>query len=121
MERGSESTVARAGEAVTIRTDGSIHRTIVRRDDPTWRWILDTAPMPEIEGLTLHEFLEWIAREEGRALEFENRDIEQLSKTTILHGSVAELSLDAALQTVAMSAGMKCEAREGKLVVSSLN
>lgn len=81
-----------AGEQLTIDAHGSLARTHVTRGDPEWQWVESVAPAPEIDDQPLTVLLEWVARETGRAIQFEKPEIEQKAGVTILHGSIHNLT-----------------------------
>jgi ferric-dicitrate binding protein FerR (iron transport regulator) len=108
---------ASAGEEVLL--DGpSVVRGRIRADDAAWDWVTDAIAMPDIEGRTLHELLVWLAREKGWPLRFASAELESRSRTTILHGSVRDLTAEEALQTILLSAGLRYRTQEGVLWVS---
>ncbi len=117
MRRG-ERVTARAGEALSVNPNGGLQRGRVAPDADIWSWVVDAAPMPEIEGKTLRSFLEWIAREKGLTLRFADDRAASLSTTVILHGSVASISPDEALQSIALSSGFAYQVIDGTLTVS---
>jgi ferric-dicitrate binding protein FerR (iron transport regulator) len=113
------SDVAAAGDELSIAADGKIARARVRPDDPQWRWAVDVASMPSIEGRTLDDFLRHCAREKGWTLEYASPAAAALASKTILHGSVDSLSLDDSLRTVAMSSGVRHRLRDGVLIITT--
>lgn len=115
---GSEPAVARAGQQLIVRQDGTLHRDQIGRSDADWDWILAVIRVPEIEGRTLQSFLDWMARERGWSVEFGSSEAARLSREVILHGSVSEMSPDDALNTVMLSSGFTHQVSNGTLVVS---
>ncbi len=110
--------VARAGEQLIVREDGSLHRSGIARSHPDWDWILVAARVPEIEGRTLQSFIDWIARERGWNVEFGSNEAALLAHEVILHGSVSDMAPDDALNTVMLSSGFSHRVSDGTLVVS---
>jgi hypothetical protein len=74
--------------------------------------------MPEIEGMKVRRFLDWIAREAGWRVEFANRDASALADSVDLHGSIAHLTPLDATGVVLSSAGLEYRVSDGTLVVS---
>jgi ferric-dicitrate binding protein FerR (iron transport regulator) len=109
--------VARAGEKLTVQANGVIARSVEQPYGTRWDWILETAPMPEIEGRTLRSFLDWVSREEGWKLKFEDERAASLSDTIILHGSIASLTPQQALETMSMSSGFRYRTADGAVIV----
>ncbi len=81
-----------AGEQLTIDVNGALERTRVTRNDPDWQWVESVAPAPDIDDKPLTVLLEWVARETGRAVAFDEPEVEHKVKTTILHGSIRNLA-----------------------------
>ena len=53
-----------------------------------WSWIEVTAPPTDFNGKTIYEFLQWVARETGLTIEFDNPDIERMVRKNTLKGQV---------------------------------
>lgn len=111
---------ARAGEQLIISGDGALRRGEVLPYDASWQWAEGVAPMMEIEGTSLHAFLEWMAHEKGRKLAFTDARAAALSATIVLHGSIANMTLDEALQTIAAGSGFTYRFENGVLRIEGL-
>jgi ferric-dicitrate binding protein FerR (iron transport regulator) len=118
FERGPEMVHAAAGEELVVGGDGSLVRQPISPFGPDWEWVLATAPMPEIEGMKVRRFLDWIAREAGWRVEFANRDASELADSVDLHGSIAHLTPLDATGVVLSSAGLQHRVSNGTIVVS---
>jgi hypothetical protein len=53
-----------------------------------WQWVETVAPAISVDGMTVLEFLQWVAREIGHSLQFESDDAEALARSTLLKGTV---------------------------------
>ena len=53
-----------------------------------WKWIEATTPVVSFDGKTLFEFLEWVARETGFEIEFDDPKIERMARTETYSGDV---------------------------------
>jgi ferric-dicitrate binding protein FerR (iron transport regulator) len=115
--QGTAAVVATAGEELIVRADGSLVHGEVANHGPAWDWVVATAPMLEIEGLTVRAFLDWIARETGLRIEFADPDAAALADKVTLHGSIAHLTLPEALDPVLSSAGLDHRVSDGTLVI----
>ncbi|MDJ0750869.1 MAG: FecR family protein [Woeseiaceae bacterium] len=64
------SRMASSGEQVTFA--GSLQPSVlsIGRSGGDWAWIEQTTPVANVEGRTLHQFLEWACRELGLELEY---------------------------------------------------
>lgn len=116
--RAAETTEVSAGERLTIGKDGAIDRGSDQPYGERWDWVLETAPMLVIEGRPLRAFLDWIGREQGLKVEYENPRAASLSETIILHGSISSLNPIEALQSLSMSSGFRYRVADGSLFVA---
>jgi ferric-dicitrate binding protein FerR (iron transport regulator) len=92
-----------AHEQLVLGTDGHARRSAVSSSGATWSWADALVPAMEIENQRLDAFLAWVARETGRQLDFADEAALAEAHETILHGSVANLSIEQALTTVLMT------------------
>jgi ferric-dicitrate binding protein FerR (iron transport regulator) len=116
MKRPGAATSARAGEQLIVARDGTLRRGAVLPYDDSWRWVERVAPMLEIEGKSLGTFLDWIAREKGWSLAF---SADRTAKI-VLHGSIANMTPDEALQTIAAGSGFTYRVKDGVLQIDGL-
>lgn len=96
LRLGTERIDGAAGDELTIGDDGAVARTSIASTDAEWRWIESLATAPDINNRPVIELLDWVARETGRAIRFQDPEIERRAAATILHGSIRHLApLDA--------------------------
>jgi ferric-dicitrate binding protein FerR (iron transport regulator) len=118
VERGKAPVVARAGESLSVRADGSVERTRVDVHGDTWRWAAVVAPEFVIEGRSLDEFLVWVGRETGRQVVYTSADAAREAEQTTLRGSVSGLAPEAAVAAVfAAEPGLRHEIAAGQIRV----
>lgn len=91
--------IAAAGERLRV-TAANIERTRISLQDPSWQWVLQVVPEFTIEGVPLADFLQWAARETGRKLVFTSPAAAETARQVVLHGSIGQLSPEAALPAV---------------------
>lgn len=91
--------VATAGERLRVSAK-NVERARISLQDPSWQWALLVAPEFTIEGVPLADFLHWVARETGRKLVFGSTNAAETARRVILHGSIGQLSPEAALPAV---------------------
>ena len=79
---------ASAGQQLTL--EGSARPSVanVSSYGAAWDWIEAVAPGAELDGRTVYEFLSWVSRETGLALEFESSVAEALARSETLRGTV---------------------------------
>jgi hypothetical protein len=118
FESGPERVRAAAGEELVAREDGGLVRRSIPPFGPDWEWVLAAAPMPEIEGMKVRLFLDWIAREAGWRVELADGEASALADSVELHGSIAHLTPLEATGVVLLSAGLEYRVSDGTLVVA---
>jgi FecR protein len=118
LDLGGESLRAASGEELTVRRDGSVARRSIPTFGPEWEWVLDTAAPPDIEGMKVRRFLEWVTREAGWRLDLGDAQAAALADSVELHGSIAHLTPVDAIGVVLSSAGLEHRLSNGTLVVS---
>lgn len=109
---------ASAGEELIVDPQGGIARHSIAPFGPEWEWVLAAAAMPDIEGMKVRRFLDWIAREAGWRVEFADGEAVSLADSVDLHGSVSHLAPREAIGVVLSSAGLEHRIANGALVVS---
>ena len=92
IDRGQVPVVARAGESLAVRQDGSVARAQVDSHGQAWHWAAAVAPEFTIEGRSLDEFLAWAGRETGRKIVYTSADAAREAEQTQLKGSTSGLS-----------------------------
>ena len=100
IDRGQVPVVARAGEALAVREDGSVVRSQVDSHGQAWHWAAAIAPEFAIEGRSLDEFLAWAGRETGRKIVYTSADAAREAEQTMLRGSTTGLAPEAAVAAV---------------------
>jgi len=120
LKRHGAAARARAGEQFIVASGGTLRRGVVLPYDASWGWVEGVAPMLEIEGKSLLAFLRWMAHEKGLTLAFPDDRAAALSATIVLHGSIASMTLDQALQTIAAGSGFTVRREKGVLRIEGL-
>jgi ferric-dicitrate binding protein FerR (iron transport regulator) len=109
-----------AGDELTIREDGSVARTSIAPSAPEWRWVETIATAPDINERPVSELLEWVARETGRSIRFEDTEVQRRAAATILHGSIRHLApLDALAVMLATTDLDYVELADGTLLIQA--
>jgi hypothetical protein len=107
-----------AGEELLLMADGAVALRPFAADSPEWQWAEALAVPIDVDGGTAFEALQWVARETGRRLIFEDANAELLARNAIIHGSSAGLEPLQVLNVVmATSAGLDYALGDGTLVV----
>jgi ferric-dicitrate binding protein FerR (iron transport regulator) len=107
-----------AGEQITIAANGVIAKQATPGYGESWDWIGSTTPEIDIEGRPLAEFLAWAGRELGREVVFATPGVRQEAASIVVHGSVAGLTPQEALDAVLATTSVRGLLNEGQIVVS---
>ncbi len=91
---------ALAGERIELTARGRVQRSRIAAHDASWAWTAAAAPVFDIEGRALSEFLEWTARQTGRRLVYRSAQAQRAAREIRLRGSVAHLDPETALTAV---------------------
>ena len=115
--RGSEAT-ARAGEALHVDREGRYARSLVPTFGPEWAWTSAIAPQFQLEGSTVRQFLDWVAREQGWRWRFVDADTERQAAEIVTHGSVEGYTPEEALSIVLPTCGLAFVRDRDEVIVS---
>jgi ferric-dicitrate binding protein FerR (iron transport regulator) len=118
LARAGRSFAAPAGRRLVAGATGVESRAL---QGPDWTWVLAIAPAFEMEGKTLHEYLDWLARETGWRVEFLDPAIAREVSTVVLHGSVADLRPDETPAAVLPTCGLRHRLSDGTLLIERLD
>jgi len=99
-----------AGEQLVVGA-GRIERSALAPNAPEWNWLATVTPPFTLEGRSVEDFLEWAARETGRAVVFASPDAAERARAVTLSGTVEGLTPDeavaAVLSTTSLRAGIE--------------
>jgi hypothetical protein len=116
VERNRSREVAAAGEELTLRGDGSIERRRIDAFGDQWEWVLRAAPSFDVRGCNVVELLDWVSRETGWRIRFEDPELAEAATRIRFGGSIGHVSADRAAE-VLPGAGLTSELHNGTLVV----
>jgi ferric-dicitrate binding protein FerR (iron transport regulator) len=108
-----------AGTEVLFSRAGPIVSRKVPTYGPDWAWVETVAPEFEIEGQALAGFLEWVARETGRHIQFADDGARDTALRTRLHGSIRGLAPLEALGQVLSTTSLRFEVHDDIIRISS--
>ncbi len=92
------------GNKLSLSASNETESTPISSTDPSWAWVEKTTPVFIIEGHSLTEYLDWMARETGNEVQFSTGLDRENAENTILHGSIEGLAPGDSLATVLDSA-----------------
>ena len=114
LERGAAIDRAAAGTELSV-LDGRVGTRTIAASDAAWHWTVGAAPAFVVEGASLDAVLGWAAREGGFTI-----DAPTLTKevrATVLHGSIAGLSVEDALMNVLPTCGLTARVSGGRVII----
>ena len=106
-----------AGHEMEVNYRGEVRRGAIDPASSEWGWIGELTPMMAIDGRPALQFLDWVARERGLELEFQDVDLLAAAAGTTLAGSIEGMTLDQALDAVLPTCGMTYRIQDGTLTV----
>ena len=118
LESGSVREEAGAGEELVL-ADGEIRRRRISPSSDRWAWVLASAPPLDLANATTHDVLRWVARETGRRLVYESRDLELEMARTAIESGRNEVTVDEALAMLP-TAGLEVSLEGAELRVRDL-
>jgi ferric-dicitrate binding protein FerR (iron transport regulator) len=110
---------AGAGTEVVFSRAGPVESRKVPTYGPDWEWAETIAPEFDIEGQPLAGFLDWVARETGRRIQFADDRARDTAQRTRLHGSIRGLAPLEALGQVLSTTTLRFEVRNDIIRISS--
>ena len=116
VDTSSGTSVASAGELLTVSTQGRVLHAKVSPTDEQWRWAIDAAPAFVIENASLTSFLDWVARETGRPLVYGSALARTVAAKETLHGSIEGLTLDVALSAVLATSPLRLDETKSEII-----
>lgn len=120
LEREADEIQGVAGEQVQLDRAGRVERTAFSPFDAEWRWAQAVAPLPYQDTLTVHELLEWVARETGREVHFSEPGLATRASRTILHGNPHRLLPMEALAVMLATTDLTYTvAAEGEILIAA--
>jgi ferric-dicitrate binding protein FerR (iron transport regulator) len=83
-----EEAVAVAGQQMTLSGGARPSLLDIDRFGEAWDWIEATAPVADVDGRSVDEFLTWIGRETGLQISYASPDAKQMAQNGVLRGNV---------------------------------
>ncbi|HTU65692.1 MAG TPA: FecR domain-containing protein [Steroidobacteraceae bacterium] len=114
---GTASTIA-PGDELEMRGGQATWRRGLPSYGGDWDGPTSVAPILDIEGRPLSEFLGWLARERGWRLNYADDDLQRRAHEIRLHGSLDGLDPAAMLERTSLVTGLTLRSREGELLVT---
>jgi ferric-dicitrate binding protein FerR (iron transport regulator) len=107
LSHAGRSYEAPEGFRITLDPLGALRTEPIPLHGQEWDWVLAIAPSFRLEGRTLGEFLEWVARETRWEVRFTDPSAAESRSAIVLHGSVEGLRPDEMPATVLPTCGLR--------------
>jgi ferric-dicitrate binding protein FerR (iron transport regulator) len=117
LDNSAATLVADARDQLTIDVTGKVERSTVAPWGPEWRWADALAAPIEIESIPLPRFLEWVAGETGRRIDYADSAVNAAAATTVLHGSIVGMSPEEALDAVLATTEFRARRQGERLII----
>lgn len=91
IDRNSGKDSGLAGQQVEIIGEAAATFTNIGSSGAQWEWLEATAPTLDFSGKSTYEFLQWVARETGYGIAFEDAEAERLAREGRLVGTIPGL------------------------------
>jgi ferric-dicitrate binding protein FerR (iron transport regulator) len=118
INRGGAEMTARAGEGLHLDPGGRYVRSTIPIFGPEWAWTTTIAPQFQLEGGTVRQFLDWVAREQGWRWRFADGDTARTAAGIVTHGSLEGYTPEEALAIVLPTCGLSFVQNGDEVVVS---
>jgi ferric-dicitrate binding protein FerR (iron transport regulator) len=118
VDRRGSAISARAGELLRIDQLGGYERSTVPIAGPEWGWTEAIAPPFQLEGSTVQQFLDWVAREQGWRWRFVDADTARRAANIVTHGSIEGYTPEEALAIVLPTCGLSFVRDREDVIVS---
>ena len=116
VEAQGVETVAEGGEQLRVDVAGAHSLGAISIYGPMWQWAEELAPAFSSDGRSMADFLNWVARESGRVVEFDSLEAEKLAGDTLLRGKV-EMDPMRALRVMMETSDLTSEVTVGMIIV----
>jgi ferric-dicitrate binding protein FerR (iron transport regulator) len=107
-----------AGEQLVVGA-GRIERSALAPNAPEWNWLATVTPPFTLEGRSVEDFLEWAARETGRAVVFGSSEAAERARAVTLSGTVEGLTPDEAVAAVLSTTSLRAGIEGGRIRVDA--
>lgn len=106
-----------SGERLAVSAGGHSRIDAIEVFGPEWDWVEPLADGFDLDGRSLADFLQWVSRETGLSVEYEDVTLEAVAADTELRGSV-DLPPMQALELVLQTSDLIAEVNYGIIRIS---
>jgi hypothetical protein len=80
--------VAEVGEELAMHADRTLTRSTTPIYGPSWDWVLEVAPGPDLRSIEISALIQWLARETGKTFRFEDEETAKSALTQTVNAYV---------------------------------
>ena len=95
------------GSVIRISKANEMTQSQVSPGDASWDWTQKVTPEYSIENKSVDEYLQWVARETGQEVHYENEFTQWTASNIRLHGSIEGISPEQSLSMVLATTELK--------------
>ena len=106
-----------SGKQLRVGLDGDAIPSQIPPYGPEWDWIEASAPGIDTAGMSLHVYLEWVARETGRSIVFETRALEARASEIELGTQTYGMNPLQSLAAMLPASHLKFELQNGSILI----
>jgi ferric-dicitrate binding protein FerR (iron transport regulator) len=111
-----EDTRLQAEQQTRLSAQGTSEVVPVSQHDPMWDWTFKAQPDFDLQNKSLHDFIQWYARQTGLEVDWEG--LESQSKRVRLQGNISNMTAEQAIQTVFLTTSYQYNIEQGRLHIS---
>ena len=108
--------LAASGNQLRVDRSGTLVRQAIPTYGDLWQWTEELAPVFASDGRSMADFLDWVAHESGRSVEFASPAAHKLASETLLRGKV-DMDPMRALAVVLQTSDLMTETSAGTIIV----
>ncbi|MEJ2084842.1 MAG: FecR domain-containing protein [Acidobacteriota bacterium] len=117
LESSSGSYSIVAGEQIEVSEDGRTDSDSIPNYGSDWDWVGEITPGIEIDDLPILDYLQWLSRESGRRVVFENDVVERYALEHTISMSIEGMTPMESLDNVRVASDLIFEEQNGSILV----
>ncbi|MFC3193980.1 FecR family protein [Marinicella sediminis] len=103
-------------QVMAMTDQGTSNIRPISKHDALWDWTFQAQPAFNLHNKSLHEFIQWYARQTGLQVDWQG--LESPSKRVRLQGNIENMNAEQAIQTVFLTTSYRYQIANGKLQIS---
>jgi hypothetical protein len=105
---------------ITVNSEGQAQTKDVAASGNDWQWIYAVSEPFQLEGKSIHQFLQWSVSESGRELAFASASAELYARRVRLYGSTPRLDPEQAVTPVLEATDLRAQLQDDTLLVRKI-